>query len=905
MKRVLALLTLASLTTASAIDISFQKIFGRYTSTPTNHKFGDPGAGRQSLACNQSWIVVGSPNDSTGGLVAGSVHVFNTSTGAFVRKILPPVSAGSTFVHFGSACSLSGNLLLVGAWGAGTSGEAYLYDLATGALKHTFGVPGGASGSRFGISVALAGSKVAVGAPGYSGFSGAVFVFDATSGAVLKTLLGSSAAGEFGSYISAEGNYLLVASQQNGGGWTELFDLNTYDPLRSFTPATVPVDGKEYGEVVALHSHSLITSSMVQKEIYVSRWGYSKRAARFTSTDVNSADFGHSLAVANGMLIAGSQRDGMHSDLHVYDLGATHGTEAWRIPSPEGSEIGFGTCLAMWGDTVVVAAPLDDTQAMNAGAVYILRNVRAAMGLTKVAARNDFAPGAVDISYNSFNNVSISPTGTVAFTSGLTGTGSNKGTDTAAFSHLLGTDLLLKSRDVLGGTSIGKVNTQWHNYSFTGWLSCSLAGAGVTPATNAAILKDDGTNVIPYLRTGTVVASFSNDGTVHDAAPSAFQAIAGGRSGALGTVTLLKHGIAGTAVINDSALTLWNPAGGFKTERENETVSNHTFKYGQIAPRLAYTQSHAAYAAAIQGATAQNQGIFVHSLIAANEGLLARKGDTPAGFATGSSLTGTNFNSFVGESTSSGSDILFRAVIAGTGVTSANNEGLWLATAYNSMNNRLVLRKGQDLGTDVGTDFIGLPELAGVKIGKFIHFWLAGDQPLALVQLIGPGVNSANDLAVLLFQQTAGLTNKLMVLMREGQYAPGCGAATIGTLQQIEVEPEQGHYLVQATLAGAGGTENLALFSGFSSPSLGAESGIKQARRPALLLRKGAVHSNQPSPVKSFYLPKGNINAGGAGGLGQHCALAPVGSGQSGGPKLAILVEFSNGMSQVMSGQLD
>ncbi len=168
--------------------------------------------------------LVGARNDDTAAPEAGAVYLFDGSTGALLQTFLGP-NGGS----FGHSVAGVGEHVLVGApnedTGASEAGTAYLFDSKTGALLHTFLNPDPALGDSFGWSVAGVGGNVLVGAPlddtaGRS--AGAAYLFDAGSGALLRTFLSPSPSpGEirgFGWSLAAMGDSFVVGSPQRSAG---------------------------------------------------------------------------------------------------------------------------------------------------------------------------------------------------------------------------------------------------------------------------------------------------------------------------------------------------------------------------------------------------------------------------------------------------------------------------------------------------------------------------------------------------------------------------------------------------------------------------------------------------------------------------------------------------------------
>ncbi|MGE3757614.1 MAG: hypothetical protein AB7H97_07655 [Pseudobdellovibrionaceae bacterium] len=131
-----------------------------------------------SLSLSGAILAVGAPSYSAGGDAAfdrsGAAFVFRDNGSTFSLDSTVTLGAGNTNKGFGSSVSVSGNFLAVGAPQAITkeslgAGTVYVYQLAAGSatLTKTLTAPNGATGERFGDSVSLLGSSLAVGAPLY------------------------------------------------------------------------------------------------------------------------------------------------------------------------------------------------------------------------------------------------------------------------------------------------------------------------------------------------------------------------------------------------------------------------------------------------------------------------------------------------------------------------------------------------------------------------------------------------------------------------------------------------------------------------------------------------------------------------------------------------------------------
>jgi hypothetical protein len=173
----------------------------------------------------------------------------------------PPFTPTQTFVspsptvfdEFGFSVAISGDNVLVGAplddAGAIDSGAAYLFDAGTGNLLRTFLNPAPGLNDEFGKSVAISGDNVLVGAPlndAGATDSGAVYLFDAGSGNLLRTLLNPTLAASdfFGWSVAISGDNILVGAFLDNAGGLGSGAAYLYEPI--------PVDPVPWLELLLL-----------------------------------------------------------------------------------------------------------------------------------------------------------------------------------------------------------------------------------------------------------------------------------------------------------------------------------------------------------------------------------------------------------------------------------------------------------------------------------------------------------------------------------------------------------------------------------------------------------------------------------------------------------------------------
>ena len=187
-----------------------------------------------SVAVSGDIVVVGAWLDDAPTTNSGSAYVFKPDgVGGYTETKLTAsdAAAGDTF---GTSVAISGDIVVVGARGnddAGpTSGSAYVFvhDGAGGYTETKLtasDAEGGGSGDDFGISVAVSGTTVVVGAYGNNddGFrSGSAYVFkpDGAGGYVETKLTASDGAAEddFGISVAVSGEVVLVGASGNDDG---------------------------------------------------------------------------------------------------------------------------------------------------------------------------------------------------------------------------------------------------------------------------------------------------------------------------------------------------------------------------------------------------------------------------------------------------------------------------------------------------------------------------------------------------------------------------------------------------------------------------------------------------------------------------------------------------------------
>jgi len=253
--------------------------------------------------------------------------------------------------EFGCSVAVSGNLAVVGArrdesFGVEAAGRAYVFDITTGALVATLNNPTPiASKDFFGASVAISGNLAVVGAflddPGEVENAGTVYVFDATTGVLLSTLINPVPewGDGFGNAVAISGNVVVVgASRDDPGGVSEAGTAYVFNATTGALTATLN-----------------------------------------NPTPTSSDEFGQSVAVSGNVAVVGANGDDLDEKDRIaasagtaYVFNATTGALQATLnnPAPRGGDR-FGNSVAISGDVVVVGAKEDRPEQVFAGTAYV------------------------------------------------------------------------------------------------------------------------------------------------------------------------------------------------------------------------------------------------------------------------------------------------------------------------------------------------------------------------------------------------------------------------------------------------------------------------------------------------------------------------------------------------------
>ncbi len=416
---------LTSAPTGGTVNIGYNNIANYITLDNPNPYYSIWGDNfGTSVAISGNYAIVGAINeDDAGGTDSGKAFIFNVTTGALVHTLDNPnaydTSAGDLF---GYSVAISGNYAIVSAYfeddsGGTSSGKAYIFNVATGALVHTLDNPnpyGTSLNDSFGRAVAISGNYAIVGAnteddTGGGTNSGKAYIFDVTTGALVHTLdnpnaYSTSFVDNFGISVAIDGNYAIVgAHEEDDAGGTSsgkayIFNVSTGALVHTLdNPNAYSTSAGDYfGVSVAISGNYAIVGAYLEDDAGGSDSGkayifdVATGALLHTLDNPNAFDtslndrFGYSVGISGNYAIVGAYleddagpayADGLSSGkAYIFDV--TTGVLVYTLDNPNGYNTSvadeFGYSVAISGNYAIVGARTeDDAGGSGSGKAYL------------------------------------------------------------------------------------------------------------------------------------------------------------------------------------------------------------------------------------------------------------------------------------------------------------------------------------------------------------------------------------------------------------------------------------------------------------------------------------------------------------------------------------------------------
>ena len=310
------------------------------------------------VAISENNIIIGASGDDDNGTDSGSAYIFqfNSATGVWDETKLT-ASDGAASDYFGSSVDVSGNNIIVGAWGdddnGSNSGSAYLYQFNASTnmwIETKITASDGAADDSFASDVSISGNNILIGA-----------YLDDDSGANS----GSAYLFQYDSLLDSWVQSKLLASDGNVEDWFG---------------TSVDIDNQNI-IIGAPHDDDSGTSSgsayLFQYDPSANNWF---QKAKLTASDAASGfEFGTDVSVSTNLVAVGSPKDssnGANSGsvfIYQYNPGTNNWDETKILPTDGGAADSFGTSVELSHSKLTVGAPGDSQLASGAGSAYIFQ----------------------------------------------------------------------------------------------------------------------------------------------------------------------------------------------------------------------------------------------------------------------------------------------------------------------------------------------------------------------------------------------------------------------------------------------------------------------------------------------------------------------------------------------------
>lgn len=375
-----------------------------------------------TVAASGDTVVVGAYGDDDNGADSGAAYVFTRSGTTWSQQAKLTATDGAADDWFGRAVAISGDTVVVGAVGdddnGGSSGSAYVFVKPVGGWNNMtetakLTAADGATGDNFGLSVAVSGDMVVVGAyldddNGIDSGSAYVFVMPVAGWSTMtqtaKLTSADGAAGDdFGrDSIAISGDTVVVGAigdddngSESGSAYVFVKPLSGWNNMTQTAKLTASDGAPEdfFGRAVSVSDDTVVVGAYGDDDngagsgsayVFVkpvSGWSNMTQSAKLTADDGAAGDeFGrYAVGISGDTVVVGSYRDddnGADSGsvyLFIKPVGGwSNMTQTAKLTAADGAASDtFGTSVAVSGDTIVVESLGDSDNGPLSGSAYI------------------------------------------------------------------------------------------------------------------------------------------------------------------------------------------------------------------------------------------------------------------------------------------------------------------------------------------------------------------------------------------------------------------------------------------------------------------------------------------------------------------------------------------------------
>lgn len=207
---------------------------------------------------------------------------------------------------------------------------------------------------------------------------------------------------QFGAAVAVSGDTIVIGAPLVGAAYVYSSDGSGGRDEVKLTPPDAPA-AEDFGRSVAVSSGAIVvgdpfddatgTRSGAAYIFLPDGSGGYERVKLMASDGAASDGFGTSVAVSGQTIAVGAPGDETGS-VYVFTPNGPGGYEETKLAAPD-AEVGdnFGEAVAMWGDTIVVGSPNDDDNGDLSGSIYVFAPNRFGVYHSKKLVASDGAAG--------------------------------------------------------------------------------------------------------------------------------------------------------------------------------------------------------------------------------------------------------------------------------------------------------------------------------------------------------------------------------------------------------------------------------------------------------------------------------------------------------------------------------
>jgi len=351
----------------------------------------------QSVSISGDYAIVGTRYDNDSGTWSGSAYIFKRDGTNWIEQAKLIASDATEYDCFGISVSIDGDYVIVGAFTAEGCGAAYIFkrDGTTWTQQAKLTASDGASNDNFGISVSISGDYVIVGAYGdqdHGFYTGAAYIFEKPISDWVDTTetdkLVASDGTEydyFGCSVSISGDCAVVGAFRDaartglayifrriGTVWTETDKLAASDAAAGdWFGRSVCIDSNQI-IVGADHYNSATGSAYLFEPNDTDPNQWDQQAKLTTPVLIPNDRFGFSVSICGDTAIVGaSNDDGAQGSAFVFEKpagGWVDATETAKLTATDRwSNDYFGYSVSISGNYAIMGSYGDDDKGNSSG----------------------------------------------------------------------------------------------------------------------------------------------------------------------------------------------------------------------------------------------------------------------------------------------------------------------------------------------------------------------------------------------------------------------------------------------------------------------------------------------------------------------------------------------------------